>query len=58
MIWGAISYDWKSLLIYLKGAGGGEVTENDCMETVMGPVEAPAFSGSLEYVENSDSLYV
>jgi transposase len=49
MVWGAISYNWKSPLIFLEGTGKKGVRAQDYLEQVLEPVVAPAFAGLLGY---------
>jgi hypothetical protein len=49
MVWGAISYNWKSPLIFLDGTGKRGVQAPDYLEQVLRPVVAPAFQGLLGY---------
>jgi transposase len=52
MVWGAISYDWKSPLVFLEGTGTKGVTAIDYYEQILEPIVAPAFHGLLGYTPN------
>jgi hypothetical protein len=43
MVWGGISYSWKSPLIFSDGTGKRGVRASDYLEQVLEPVVAPAF---------------
>jgi hypothetical protein len=45
IVWGAISYNWKSPLIFLDGTGKRGVQVSDYLDQVLGPMVAPAFRG-------------
>ena len=49
MVWGAISYDWKSPLVFLEGTGKKGVQALDYYNQVLVPVVGPAFNGLLDY---------
>ena len=49
MIWGAISYDWKFPLVFLRGTGENGVRALDYYEQVLEPIVAPAFQGLLDF---------
>lgn len=49
MIWAAISYNWKSPLVFLVGTGKRGVVANDYFEQVLKPIVGPAFHGSWDY---------
>jgi len=44
-VWSAISYDWKSELVFLKRAGKKGITCNNYLEQALKPVVGPAFQG-------------
>ena len=58
MVWGAISYNWKSDLIFLEGTGAKGVTARDYIEQVLEPVVAPTFYGLLGYDASLGGLFV
>jgi hypothetical protein len=66
MVWGAISYNWKSPLVFLQGTGKKGVQALDYYEQVLEPIVGPAFNGLSDYTgytanstEGSDwGLYV
>ncbi len=59
MVWGAISHDWKSELVILKGTGKRGATAKDYMEQVLESHVCPAFMGLLGYQHASTGgLYV
>jgi transposase len=47
IVCGAISYNWKSPLIFLDGTGKRGVQVSDYLDQVLGPMVAPAFRGLL-----------
>lgn len=48
-IWGAIGYNWKSPLVFLKGHGKrGGITMEDYKTQVLEAVMRPVFNGQLE----------
>ena len=49
MVWGAISYNWKSPLVFLEGTGKKGVGGQDYYDQVLEPVVGPAFNGLLGY---------
>jgi transposase len=49
MVWGAISYNWKSPLIFLEGTGKRGVCADDYLEQVLDPFVGPAFCGCFGY---------
>ena len=49
MVWGAISYDWKSPLVFLEGTGKSGVQALDYYNQVLEPIVGPAFNGLLDY---------
>ncbi|KAH0610312.1 uncharacterized protein H6S33_011839 [Morchella sextelata] len=57
-VWGAISYNWKSELVFLDGTGGKGICAKDYMEQVLEPIVAPAFMGLLDYDASTGGLYV
>jgi len=48
-VWGAISYNMKSELVFLNPAGKKGITCNDYLEQVLKPVVGPAFQGQKGY---------
>jgi hypothetical protein len=58
MAWGAISYNWKSPLVILRGTGRKGVTAKDYCEQVLEPVIGPAFSGLLSYDASTSGQFV
>ena len=57
-VWGAISQNWKSPLIFLCGTGKKGVTAKDYQEQVLEPVVSPAFLGLYDYTASPDSQYI
>jgi len=57
-IWGAISQNWKSPLVFLCGTGKKGVTAKDYQEQVLEPVVSPAFLGLYDYMASPDSQYI
>ena len=57
-VWGAISQDWKSPLIFLCDTGKKGVTAKDYQEQVLEPVVSPAFLGLYDYTASPDSQYI
>jgi len=49
MVWGAISYNWKSPLVFLEGTGKRGVCADDYLEQVLDPIVGPAFCGCFGY---------
>jgi hypothetical protein len=49
MVWGAISYNWKSPLIFLDSRGKRGVQVSDYLEQALEPVVALAFQGLFGY---------
>jgi hypothetical protein len=49
MVWGAISYNWKSPLVFLEGTGARGVQALDYYNQVLEPIVGPAFKGLLDY---------
>jgi hypothetical protein len=50
MVWGVISYNWKSPLIILEGIGKKGVIVGDYLQQVLMPVVAPSFRGATDYI--------
>ena len=49
MIWAAISYNWKSPLVFIEGKHGGGMQAIDYLEQALLPVVAPAFNGADDF---------
>lgn len=58
MVWGAISYNWKSELVFLKGSGARGVNAKDYMEQVLEPHVTPAFLSLTGWIRSAGSEYV
>ena len=52
-VWGAISYNWKSELVFLKTTGKKGITCNDYLEQVLKPVVGPASQGQKGYTKGA-----
>ena len=48
-VWGAISHNLKSVLVFLKPTGKKGIACNDYLEQVLKPVVGPAFQGQKGY---------
>lgn len=57
-VWDAISQNWKSPLVFLRGTGKKGVTAKDYQEQVLEPVVSPAFLGLYDYMNSPDSQYI
>jgi len=58
MVWGAISYDWKSPLVFLDDTGPKGVIDKDYLHQVLEPIVAPAFINLLEYDASPKAQYI
>lgn len=58
MIWGAISHDWKSELVFLISIGKSGITAQDYMERVLEPVVTPISCGLYDWDETAGGLFV
>jgi len=58
MVWGAISYNWKSPLVFLDGTGPKGVIVKDYLHQVLEPIVAPAFMDLLEYDASPEAQYI
>jgi hypothetical protein len=58
MVWGAISYDWKSPLVILEGTGRKGVRSEDYLEQVLKPIVSSAFHGFLGYDQSTGGLFI
>jgi transposase len=58
-VWGAISYNWKSELVFLKPTGKRGITASDYQHQVLEPIVGPAFNNYLTgYSPSSEGLFV
>ena len=57
-VWGAISFDWKSALVFLVGTGKKGAAVKHYQEQVLERIIAPAFMGLQDYDASLEAEYV
>jgi hypothetical protein len=57
MVWGAIGYNWKSKLIFLKGTGKRGVCGRDYLEQVLEPYLGPLFQNEESELYNPEDYF-